>query len=1380
MKEQHGPEDSSTGQKPPTRSSDAPEETLGWSFGTQGPAEEEQTLPARSRQSQPGAEPTQDPDKTLPPEAASSAGIRKASRLAGQYVGPYRILEKIAEGGMGIVYKARHERLQRVVALKMIKAGVLAGEEELLRFQQEVQAAAQLDHPGIVPLYEVGQWQPDGDSEPLPYFAMGYVEGTTLAHRLLQGPLPPEEAALLIRQVAEAIHYAHQQGIVHRDLKPANILLPEASQTAATTGSSASRGSSSSLEGNLDAYPKVSDFGLAKRMDADSELTRTGQVMGTPNYMPPEQARGEHEQIGPTSDVYALGAVLYATLTGTAPFQAASPLITLRHVLSQDPVPPRQHNPAIPKDLETICLKCLEKEPQKRYGSAQLLAEDLGRYLAGEPITARPVGTWERMWRWCRRNPATAVALGVGMLAVVILLALALVVVQLRYSQQVARTKALQLQAAQREGELQREQLQAAEKLAQQRQQLAQVQRYFGLVGQAQSLAAARRPGWTAQTLEKLAQAARMPAQITNPLQLRSEMLRTLAGPDLQLQARVAMPAGYRAALVQFRPDGKQLAVATLRNRFVLKVLLCRVPSGEVEQTLSVRASPSWQLKSSLPDGIREMAYIQQGKKLVVLTRSGWLCCWDLQATPPKRSDVLLPVPIPPLFVFHPVRPEVYYRRQGAFYRWNWQTKEPPIRFQDDVGEHATYLALSPQGDLLVATFRGQALLYETRSLKPIARLPCEDGRAAGFGPDGKLLALVDSRRQTIRLIDTRSAQVVQDISFASLGHFGGSQVQQIEFLGRSGLLAVSSTDQQLRLWDLTTGRLALSTLYRGQDRQPLGSSPQGRFLAVVEYKHASLYRVQGPETRHVLGPCHGGIASFSASDPTGVVAVMSSRGSEATLELYDLRKGRLLAARDLPLQGARMALSADGSRIVFTDSQFGLLHARMNLAAAEQASTLFGQRLPSMIAFSGTNWFYADSEAAPPRRGKLSDWGVPWPRVSAAVAMPEKRFYLFYEKQGCLVDWKQQRVVGPPRKASELFPGMPFPVEFAVRLGKNRVGFGHEGEFYEYDLGARRVVKGPLAMTRRFGHPDSWRPQAAMCVSPTDGIFWFFSGKQMRSYWYEVDRSHRPFDSLGAAVPALASVDQVDALCMLSEEDMPTLCSGWRWERAGDPRHVSLDHGGNTLWLVSEGTLLTAYRAAPPGELHRWSNEIQARVAGHGDIHPVAVGKKLAAACMANGTLWLFRLPDRREHRLRLPHPARCVAWNPEETQLACGLENGEVLICSQQGKPLHRRRAHQGMVLSLDYSPCGRFLVSGSSEGELAVWQVGTQGLEPLAVFPPQQSSILQVQFLREKILVRREYAQYVEMWNWHALCRHWARHGLFSPEPEAGNASPSEGKQ
>jgi tetratricopeptide (TPR) repeat protein len=328
----------------------------------------------------------------------------------------YQILGTLGHGGMGVVYKARQTALDRLVALKMLLVGAHASPLQLTRFRTEAEAVARLQHPNIVQIYEVGLLGG------LPFFSLEFVSGGTLEKKLASKPLPAREAAELLRTLAAAVHYAHVHGIIHRDLKPANILL------------------------TADGTPKITDFGLAKKLDtSDSSYTRTGTLMGTPSYMAPEQARGDTKEVGPLADTYALGAILYQLLTGRPPFQGATVVDTLEQVQQHEPVRPTSLQPKVPRDLETICLKCLQKEPAKRYADAAALADDLTRFLDDRPIRARPVGRVERLVRWCRKNPRTA-ALSAAVVVLVVALGGVSAVEALRASQErqaVARAREL-------------------------------------------------------------------------------------------------------------------------------------------------------------------------------------------------------------------------------------------------------------------------------------------------------------------------------------------------------------------------------------------------------------------------------------------------------------------------------------------------------------------------------------------------------------------------------------------------------------------------------------------------------------------------------------------------------------------------------------------------------------------------------------------------------------------------------------------------------------------------------------------------------------------------------------------------------------------------
>jgi tRNA A-37 threonylcarbamoyl transferase component Bud32 len=311
-------------------------------------------------------------------------GTKESSSLIGVFprdFGRYELLSEIGRGGMGVVYKARQKELERTVALKMILASHLASPDQVKRFQSEARSAARLRHSNIVQIHEVGQLHGQD------FFSMEYIEGESLAERIARGPIDQQAALRIVAAVARAVEYLHRQGVVHRDLKPSNVLLDE------------------------EDTPYLTDFGLAKALFGGSDLTATGVIAGTPSYMAPEQAAGHREQVGPAADVYSLGAILYELLTGRPPFQADTPVDTLLEVLSGDPVLPRKLNPKIPRALELICLKCLQKSPGDRYASAEALADDLERFLRGEPLEARPPSLTQKFWAWTRRQPALAVRL---------------------------------------------------------------------------------------------------------------------------------------------------------------------------------------------------------------------------------------------------------------------------------------------------------------------------------------------------------------------------------------------------------------------------------------------------------------------------------------------------------------------------------------------------------------------------------------------------------------------------------------------------------------------------------------------------------------------------------------------------------------------------------------------------------------------------------------------------------------------------------------------------------------------------------------------------------------------------------------------------------
>jgi hypothetical protein len=348
-----------------------------------------------------------------PGHAAQPRALGPAGR---PFVPGYEILEELGRGGMGVVYKARQINLNRLVALKMILAGAHAGPVALSRFHREAQAVASLQHSDIVQIHDVGE------TSGLPYFCLEFIDGGSLATRIGGRPQHIRQAASTISILARAIHAAHRQGIVHRDLKPANILL------------------------TADGRPKITDFGLAKRLGDNTDRTRTGNIVGTPEYMAPEQVSCEADLAGPKVDQHALGSILYELLTGHPPFLGSTPSDTIEQVRTQEPVPPSRLRSDTPRDLENICLKCLQKEPQRRYPDALALAEDLDRFLDGRPVVARRVSAVEHLGRWCRRNPRVA-----GLLVAVLVLFVTVVTISTVFAAHLARAHGAAVAAFRRE-----------------------------------------------------------------------------------------------------------------------------------------------------------------------------------------------------------------------------------------------------------------------------------------------------------------------------------------------------------------------------------------------------------------------------------------------------------------------------------------------------------------------------------------------------------------------------------------------------------------------------------------------------------------------------------------------------------------------------------------------------------------------------------------------------------------------------------------------------------------------------------------------------------------------------------------------------------------
>jgi WD40 repeat protein len=1240
-----------------------------------------------------------EPATLVPPAAPSKQPAAERVEVPG-----YEVLGLLGEGGMGVVYKARQRSLDRVVALKMILHAEHAGEGVRERFGFEAQALARLQHPHIVQIHEVGE------HSGLPYFALEFCGGGSLAEQLDGTPWEPAKAAALVETLARAVHAAHRAQVIHRDLKPANVLL------------------------SADGTPKITDFGLAKKLD-EAGRTASGALVGTPSYMAPEQAGGKSREMGPACDVYALGAILYELLTGRPPFKAATTLDTALQVLSEEPVAVRRLQPTVPRDLETICHQCLQKDPKKRYGSAEALAEDLRRFGAGEPVAARPVGAVGRTLRWARRRPAVAALTVLSLL--VTLVGFTMVLWQWRrasvewYRAEDARQEAAERAEAETQARLEKEQAlqdkeQALHSADQRRLEaenaLGEARRsdYFTHVAFAER-------EWERNNLVRAEELLD-----TTPLDLRhwewhylkrrchAELL-TCRGHQAGVTCVAFSPDGHRIASssydgtvrlwdaatgkqqsilkghsgaisgVVFSPDGKRLA--SLRAIAADSLILS---GGKVKGELKVWDSATGKQVLDLP-GCLGLTFSHDGKRIASCGSDGTPHIWDAAT---GREALVLKGKTG--FVI-----ELAYSRDGRYL----------ATASMDVGAIAGDLAKIAQwgsGNLKVPS---EIKLWDAATGEAVSSFRASTAQLSGLAvsPDSKQLA-TSHLNGRVRLWDATTGREVQTLR----GHAG--MAGGVAFSPDGRRLAVTGlTENTVRVWDASSGEEVLTL--RGAGGFRVSFSPDSRRLAAAGAANTVKVwdAVEGQGPRQLRG--HKLVVMGVAFSPDG--RRLASVANDKTLRVWDARTGAEVFCQDCP--ALRVAFSPDGTRLAtaggepYDADQPGRITI-WDAATGKALLTLPGHAsLTLSIGFSpdGARLFSCSCHPLKLNRpGEVKVWDlkaakevltIPQPNhVNCAALSPDGRFVATANVDNTAKIW--DAATGKLVRSLSGHPAAVRSVTFSPD-GRRIASGGVDGSLRIWDSATgnvRLTLPGHQGVVVDLAYSADGRRLATATFELAFGkgevkVWDLDTGNELLSLAGTICVAFSPDGSRLAA----GSLDLFEASLVKIWDATPLAEVAALAGHAGSVRSLAASGDGRYVATASDDATVRVWDVVKGGPS-------RLTLRGHaGQVWAVAFspdGKRLVSGGV-DKTVRVWDVAEGKEVHCLQGHAeeVRCVAFSPDGKHLAAGDHAGIVRIWDAlTGQEERQWRAQEGFVMSLCFSPDGDRLATGSETVKL--WRVAT----------------------------------------------------------------------